>query len=341
MHVRSVFRTGLPATYPDFHPHPMLRHPHLMTVVPRLWPRPPLPAEIPTTTRLFAVSPDTQLLAYCHWQPEPLRCKTVVLLHGLEGCSKSHYMLGLAAKAWKAGLNVLRLNQRNCGESLLLTPTLYNSGLSGDLKAVLEELHAQDRLPAIWFIGYSMGGNLVLKLAGEVGATQPALRGILAVCPNIDPGACVAALEQPGNGFYQRYFLKRLKRKLQRKAELFPGKFDVQPLRGIRTLREFDEVYTAPDGGYRSAEDYYDRSGSRHVLAGIEVPTLILTAQNDPFIPIQMFQAPSLTGNARIRLWAPRHGGHCGFFQRQRVDEDSYWAENRLVDWVVDGEAAA
>ncbi|MGH7254631.1 MAG: alpha/beta fold hydrolase, partial [Nitrospirales bacterium] len=181
-----------------------------MTIVPRLWPRPALPRTIPTAKRLFKVGPDSRLLAYCHWQPKPARHRTIVLVHGLEGCTESHYMLGLAAKGWRAGFNVVRLNQRNCGGSEHLTTTLYNSGMSGDLKAVLEELQVGEGLHAIWFIGYSMGGNLALKMAGEVGSTKPALRGVLAVCPNIDPGACVAALERPGNGWYQRYFLKRL-----------------------------------------------------------------------------------------------------------------------------------
>ncbi|MBI4400130.1 MAG: alpha/beta fold hydrolase [Nitrospirae bacterium] len=259
----------------------------------------------------------------------------MILLHGLEGCSDSHYMLGIADKAWRAGLNVVRLNQRNCGGSEHLTPTLYHSGLSGDLAAVVTELWTRDGMESLWVVGYSMGGNLALKMTGEVTDTIPALRGIIAVCPNIDPAACVAALEQSTNWLYQRYFLKRLKERLRRKAGLFPGKFDLSRLAGIATLREFDEIYTAPDGGFRSAEDYYERVGARHVLADVRVPTLMITAQDDPFIPYPIFKTVALTANPWIRLISPTHGGHCGFFQRPRLDEDCYWAENRLVEYMV------
>jgi predicted alpha/beta-fold hydrolase len=139
---------------------------------------------------------------------------------------------------------------------------------------------------------------------------------------------------------YHGYFLKQLKARLRRKAVLFPGEFELSRLSGIRTLREFDEVYTAPDGGYQNADDYYDRAGARHVLAGIEVPTLIITAQDDPFIPYSMFNTDTIASNSWIRLWAPKHGGHCGFVQRPRVGEDVYWAENRLVEFIVNQDGA-
>jgi predicted alpha/beta-fold hydrolase len=320
---------------PAFDPHPLLRHPHLMTIVPWFWPRRGLLKGVPTETRLFAVAPHSRLLASCHWQADSRRHLTLVLVHGLEGCIESHYMLGLAGKAWRKGINVIRLNQRNCGGTEHLTSTLYHSGLSEDIRAVVAELSARDRLEAIWLIGYSMGGNLVLKMAGETGAACSALRGVVAVCPNIDPGACVMALERPTNWIYQRHFLTRLKARLRRKAGLCPGRFNLAPLGDIRTLRAFDEIYTAPDGGYTSAEDYYDRAGARHVLAAIEVPTVILTAKDDPFIPHRMFEAGAIQANPRIRLWATTHGGHCGFIQRPRREEDRYWAENRLIELVV------
>ncbi|MEW6542532.1 MAG: alpha/beta fold hydrolase [Nitrospirota bacterium] len=308
-----------------------------MTIVPRQRPCTGLLNGIPSEARLFPVAPETQLLGYCHWQPDRLRCRTLVLVHGFEGCSDSHYMLGIAGKAWRAGLNVVRLNQRNCGGTEHLAPTLYHSGLSGDYAAVVMELSAKDGLEAIWLAGYSMGGNLVLKMAGEIGTGVPALRGVMAVCPNIDPAACVAALERPGNWFYQRYFLRRTKARLRRKAAHFPGTFDLRPLARIGTLRAFDGTYTAPDGGFASAEDYYERAGARHVLGGIRVPTLVIAAQDDPFIPYSIFEAPALRANRWIRLVAPRHGGHCGFFQRSRAGEDAYWAENRLVEYVFNG----
>lgn len=306
-----------------------------MTLFPRFWSRTGLPPNIPVEARLFTVAPESQLLGYCHWQPDPKRRPTLIFIHGLEGCSESHYMLGIAQKAWRRGFNVVRLNQRNCGETEHLTPTLYNNGMSGDVRAVLGELAARDGLDSLWLGGYSMGGNLVLRAAGELGASSRALKGVVAVCPNIDPAACTDALIQPRNWIYNVHFVRSLKARLKRKATLFPGKFDLAHLAGIRTLLDFDEAYTAPDGGYRNAADYYEQAGSRHMLGAIAVPTLILTAQDDPFIPYRIFDAPAIRTNSRIRFEAPAHGGHCGFVQRAVYGEDRYWAENRLIDFIT------
>jgi predicted alpha/beta-fold hydrolase len=240
-------------------------------------------------------------------------------------------MQGLAVKAYRAGMNVIRMNQRNCGGTEHLTPTLYNSGLGQDFKAVVNELADRDGLKRIWLTGYSMGGNLVLRAAAEFGA-KAALAGVIAVCPNIDPTQCVDALEQPRNWIYHDHFLTSLKARMRRKASIFPGKWDLTGLDRIRTLREFDDRYTAPDGGYRSGADYYDRAGARHLLGALSVPTTIFTAQDDPFIPYSMFDLPPLRANPFIRLIAPRYGGHCGFFQSRRNGEDQFWVENRIVD---------
>jgi hypothetical protein len=306
-----------------------------MTLLPWFWPRRRALAHVPTEARVFEVAPSSQILGYCHWQPDPKRHPALILVHGLEGCSESHYMHGIAGKAWRAGFNVVRLNQRNCGGTEHLTPTLYNSGLSGDVCAVLSELSARDGIEAVWLGGYSMGGNLVLRAAGELGSSSPTLKGVVAVCPNIDPAACTEALLQPRNWIYNRHFVTSLRARMKRKAVLFPGLYDLSPLTGIRTLREFDEAYTAPSGGYASADDYYERSGARHVLGNIAVPTLIITAQNDPFIPYRIFQIPAIRHNSRIRLVAPSHGGHCGFIQAPRPNEDWYWAENSLLEFIT------
>lgn len=290
---------------------------------------------MPVEARLFATPTGSQLLAHCHWQSAPTRCPTLILVHGLEGCSESHYMLGITDKAWRRGFNVVRLNQRNCGGTEHLTPTLYNNGMSGDVRTVLGELAACDGLDSIWLGGYSMGGNLVLKAAGELGGSNTALKGVVAVCPNIDPAACTAALIQPRNWIYNVHFVRSLKARLRRKASLFPGQYDLARLPAVRTLLDFDEAYTAPDGGYRDAADYYERAGSRHVLGAITVPTLILTAQDDPFIPYWIFDIPAVRTNPRIRFEAPPYGGHCGFIQRSSASEDRYWAENRLLRFIT------
>jgi predicted alpha/beta-fold hydrolase len=243
-------------------------------------------------------------------------------------------MRGIAAKAYRAGFNVVRMNQRTCGGTEHLTPTLYNSGLSQDYRAIVRELAHLDGLERIWLVGYSLGGNLVLKAAGEAGSSDAALAGVIAVCPTIDPTQCAKALEEPRNWIYHRHFLTQLKMRMRRKAVLFPGKWDLAGLESIRILSEFDHHYTAPDGGYASGADYYHRSGACHVLDAIAVPTLIITAQDDPFIPYSMFTTPVIQRHPKIRMIAPRHGGHCGFFHRAQSGEDSYWAENRIVEFL-------
>jgi predicted alpha/beta-fold hydrolase len=316
---------------PDFSPPRLLHNPHLMTLVPRYWRRAALLRGMPVESRLFTTVPDSQLLGLCHWQPDRKASPTVVLVHGLEGCSESHYMRGIGSKAYLAGMNVIRMNQRNCGGTEHLTPTLYNSGLGMDFQAVIEELVDRDGLSTIWLVGYSMGGNLALRAAAALGA-RASFAGAIAVCPNIDPTQCVNALEQPGNWIYHNHFLTQLKARMKRKALLFPGKWNLSGLDRIRTLREFDHRYTAPDGGYRDGADYYDRAGARHVLDAISVPTTIFTAQDDPFIPYTMFDMPTLRGHGSVRLVAPRYGGHCGFFQSRCNGEDHFWVENRIVD---------
>jgi predicted alpha/beta-fold hydrolase len=322
-------------TTSSFQPPLLLRNAHLMTLLPRFWPRDTSLAGLPHVTRCFETAPDTRLRGTCHWQGNRKSSPTVILVHGLEGCSESHYMRGIAAKAYRSGFNVIRMNQRTCGGTEHLTPTLYNSGLSGDYRAIMEELTRVDGLDRLWLVGYSMGGNLVLKAAGEIGRTVPALAGVAAVCPNINPTVCARALEEPRNWIYHRHFLTRLKSRLRRKAALLPGKWDLTGLDDIDRISEFDDRYTAPDGGYRSGADYYDRAGARHVLDAIAVPTLIITAQDDPFIPYSMFTVPLISRHPHIRVVAPRHGGHCGFIHRDYTREDPYWAENRIVDFLL------
>ena len=317
-----------------FIPHPWLHGPHRMTLIPRLWPRENFPAGMPTQNRIFQVTPESALLTKCHWQIFPSKHLTVLIVHGLEGCTESHYMQGLAQKAWQAGWNSIRINQRNCGGSEHLAPTLYHNGLSQDYLSILQEITERDKCQNLWLVGYSMGGNLILKLAGELGSSFSALRGVVAVCPNIHPATCVLALQYPSNWIYHQYFLKSLKATLRKKSLLYPGKWDISRLSRIRTMWEFDEAYTAPDGGFRDAADYYEKSAAGNVLSSISIPTLIITSQDDPFIPSDIFTEPALYSNPWIQRMAPAHGGHCGFFQRFCSSEDHFWAENRIIDFI-------
>ena len=213
---------------------------------PRYFPRLP-----PPVRRYFDVDHDARVVADCHWQAEPWTRPTIIALHGLNGSSDAHYMRGIAAKAFARGMNVVRLNQRNCGDTEHLSAGLFHSGLTADAAHVIAELVAVDGLRAIAVAGYSLGGNLALKLAAEYGDAPPdALVGVAAVSPIIEIGECVKALEQPGNRLYQWNFVKDLKRRMRRKERFWPGRFDLSKLRQIGTVREFDEAYTAPYFGF-------------------------------------------------------------------------------------------
>ena len=317
-----------------FEPHRWLWNTHAMTLAGALLPR-RTPILSRVQDRLFEVEGGTQLLGRCHWQQQAKQAPTLAIVHGLEGSSESGYMRSLAARAFAAGFSVVRLNQRNCGGTERLTPTLYNSGLSVDFRAILFELIQRDSLKQIFFAGYSMGGNLVLKLAGDLAETAPPeLRGICAVCPTLNLAACVDAIERPENWIYQWHFVRQLKSRMRRKAKLFPGRFELNGMERVRTVREFDEAITAPYCGYGNAADYYERASALRVADRIAVPTLILTSEDDPVVPSQTFDVPEVEENRQIRVEMTTCGGHCAFISRFRGSE-RYWAEARAVEFCV------
>lgn len=317
-----------------FSPPALLRNSHLMTMAPVFWPR-RFRRLGPCVQREFEVEPGSRILGECHWQAEPRRHPTLVMIHGLEGSSRSGYMMGTAEKAWEQGFNIVRLNQRNCGGTERLTPTLYNSGLSADVARVVEELLSRDGLPEIFAAGFSMGGNLVLKMAGEyAGNAPPGLRAVAAVSPSMDLAACVEALEQDRNRIYRIYFVRRLLRHFRAKARLYPELYSMNGLGRIRTVREFDEAVTAPYCGFRGAAEYYARANARRLLSNITLPTLLLTAKNDTLIPFSSFADPAIRANQNILLEAPEHGGHCGFVSRDSTMR--FWAEARVVEFCLE-----
>ena len=314
----------------NFEPHPLLRNGHLMTIAAAFWRRTFLlpPAE----ERLFRVDAESQILGHCHWQSGKRRDVPVIaVVHGLEGSSDSNYMLGIAEKAWAAIFHVVRLNQRNCGGTEKLTPTLYNSGMSGDYRAVFEELANGDGFERIFFAGYSMGGNLVTKMAGEFGDSAPRqLRGVCAVCPAIDLAACADELERWDNYFYEARFVRGLLKRYAYKATLFPERYSANGFGPIRTVREFDDAITAPAFGFKDAQEYYESAGAKKVVRQIRVPYVLITAQDDPFVPFEAIRASGLENNPSVKFVAPKHGGHCGFVSKN-AGRARFWAEEQIV----------
>jgi len=291
----------------------------------------------PSEERLFSVEPEVEVLCRCNWQPQPQRAVTLVLVHGLEGSTESQYIVGTANKAWNAGFNVVRMNMRNCGRSERLGPTLYHSGLSADVGAVMRTLIEQGRLQQVALCGFSMGGNLVLKLAGELGRDGATPHELIAVCgvsPATDLGPSADALHLKQNRVYELNFVKNLRRSTRRKAALFPGRYDTARLRGVWSVRKFDDVITAPYSGFRDADDYYHRAAAARVIEHIAVPTLVLHAADDPFIRVLPETRAKLATNPNIQFVETDHGGHCGFLA-DPANYDGRWAEKTVVEFVA------
>src|SRR5213080_3181227 len=296
---------------PPFEPHPLLKNGHAMTIVSAFVPR--RFAIPPAEARLFQVDPESRLLAHCHWQPgKPKHALVIIIVHGLEGSSDGNYVRGIAEKAFHRGFHVVRVKQRNCGGTEALTPTLYNSGMSGDYRSVFEELSSAEGFEQIFYACYSMGGNLVTKMAGEFGAAVPkTLQGVCAVCPALDLAASADALERVDNYLYQRRFVNGLMARYARKHKMLPERYPIAGLGPVRTVRQFDDLVTAPQFGYRDAQDYYENVSAKRIAAQIRVPMLLITAEDDPFVPCGSFLAARISENPAIQFVAPQHGGHC------------------------------
>jgi predicted alpha/beta-fold hydrolase len=328
----------------NFQPRRFLSNGHLQTIAGNYLPRvSDLP---PVEPQLVEVSPPTggqiasQVLCDCHWQPTAVRSTrpTAILVHGLEGSSNSQYVVGNSNKLWRAGCNIVRMNMRNCGGTEALTPTLYHSGLSNDVLAVMNFFVEHYQLQSISLIGYSMGGNLVLKLAGELGATAPKqLHSVIGVSPAVDLGPSADALHLPKNRLYELKFLRALQRRFRRKAALFPRAYDANRATGIRSLREFDERVTALYSGFSGADDYYFRAAAARVLDRVAVPTLILHALDDPFVRLSAETRSTVFANPNITLVESKHGGHCAFLAQpdEATGYDGYWAEHTLLRFLL------
>jgi uncharacterized protein len=318
-----------------FQPHRWLRGGHVQTLAAFFHSRRiVLPA---AEKRLIEVEPGVPVLCHCHWQEDRHRL-TLIVVHGLEGSSESQYMLGLARGGLAVGMNVVRMNQRNCGGIDHCAPTLYNSSRSDDVAAVARNLVERDGIPGFILAGFSMGGNLVLKLAGEWGSDGPEqFRGVVAVCPAVDLAAGADALHEPTNRIYEYYFLLQLFRRFRRKARVFPDTFDISRLRGVRTLREFDDRITAFYCGFTGADDYYARAAATNVIDRIARPTLIIHAANDPFVRILPETRKRISSNHNITYVETEDGGHCAFVGELDGDPtyDGRWAEREVVKFAA------
>ena len=325
-----------PSWLTPFEPRHGLANSHLQTIVGNFLPRQAFRLDSVSETVEVDPADGSRMLCHCHWQPENLRGArlTVLLVHGLEGSSDSRYIQGIAARAWAAGCNVIRMNMRTCGGTETLTPTLYHSGLSGDVGVVVDHYARRFGLGRVALAGYSMGGNLVLKLDGEWGK-RPPLCAVAAVCPAIDLAPGADALHEPLNRAYEWRFLRGLMARYSRKAKLFPGIYASRKAIGpVRSIREFDNKIVARYWGFRDADDYYDHAASARVVDKIAVPTLVLRALDDPFIRLLPETRSKLLANPHIALVETRHGGHCAFLSRDPGNE-IHWAEATVMRFLL------
>jgi predicted alpha/beta-fold hydrolase len=310
--------------------HPLVRNPHLLTLLGNYWPRRLDVRRFPPQRRIIATEPDVRVLVISQ-RPQRDPHAQLVLVHGLEGSSESGYNRSLAQCALEAGYAVHRFNMRSCGGTEHLAVTNYHAGQTADLQKVLRVLRAEFRVP-LFLTGFSLGGNVALKLAGELGeAARDLLAGVCSVSTPIDLALCVERLEHWSNYLYARRFLSRLKQRMRRRAREAPERYSIRDLKRIRTVYEFDDVYTARFFGFGTAAHYYGTQSAKNFLDSIRIPALFVQAQDDPLAPFAMYDHPAFRTNPNLTLIAPQHGGHLGFISRG----ERFWLDRVLLSWMA------
>jgi predicted alpha/beta-fold hydrolase len=321
----------LTTTLPCFQPLPLLRNPHLQTVLGLYLKGGRFRG--PTTLHFVPLPDGDQLVLHdntpAEWRPgRPI----AVILHGLTGSARSNAVVSLARMLLRRGVRTVRVDLRGAGRGFALARRSYNVGCSDDVRAVLEHVHADAPDSPLFLAGISLGGNVALKLAGEAAERPvPGLARVAALAPPIDPAECVRLLEQRGNRFYERHFVSDLVRAAARRSRLYPD----PPLPEFpkrMTVRLFDELYTAPRGGFHDAADYYARSSAAPLVSRIPVPALVLTARDDPFIAVAPFERLTKPRHVEVRI--TDHGGHVGFLGWDGAG-GICWGERQVVDWLT------
>ena len=310
---------------------PLFKNAHLATIAGNFWPRPESASRWPVSGVHYEPEPGVRLLVQTQSPAAPKG--ELILVHGLEGSSESGYARSMAAAALAAGYMTHRYNMRGCGGSPWHRKANYHSGQTGDLLHVARERQQASGLP-IYAIGYSLGGNIVLKLAGELGERgRDVFAGVCAVSAPIDLAAAVRATDSPPNILYRRRFVARFKERVRVRNPLAPDLFPLEPLPRVRTIYDFDNFYTARIFGFGDADNYYRTQSSNQFLEHIRIPTLLVQAKDDPMIPFAIYDHPAIRGNPCLRLLAVEHGGHLGFLSRRRP---RFWLDEAVTGWLAE-----
>lgn len=316
---------------PDFHPLPLLSNPHVQTLLGAFLPGQTCP---PAQRRHLVHLPDGDALLLHENAPREARIDAPValLVHGLTGCHASTHIRRMAFGLLKRGVRTFRIDLRGAGAGLRLARRTYHAGRSEDLRQALLYLHGLFPSSPLLVIAVSLGGNMALKLAAEAaGQPVPGLSRVAVINPPIDLARCAVLISQPRNRLYERRFVRDLVRDAELRARYFP---ELSPISFPRklTLVGFDDLYTAPRNGFRDAQDYYRQVSSFTLIPQIKLPTLILTARDDPFIAVEPFEELQVPDHIEVRI--VRHGGHVGF-----VGWDGNggirWAEAHVVEWLT------
>lgn len=309
---------------------PLFRNPHLATIAGNFWRRPKSAQRWPEQALIYRTEPDVEVLVHSQ-RPDREPKGEIFMVHGLEGSSAAGYACSMAYAALERGYSACRFNMRGCGATEHLTIHAYHAGQTSDVLSVLRERRRNGYGP-IFLTGYSLGGNVALKLAGELGDSAAELiAGVCAVSAPIDLAACVAALEQRQNFIYQWRFLSRLKARVRLRHTQAPDMYTLEHLPKIKTIADFDDHYTARLFGFGTAANYFRTQSSQQFLDKIRVPTLLIQAKDDPLIPFRVYDHPALSRNPHLKLVAVEHGGHLGFLSRKRP---RFWLDNVVMDWI-------
>ncbi|MEM7551053.1 MAG: alpha/beta fold hydrolase [Bacteroidota bacterium] len=255
--------------------------------------------------------------------------KAVILSHGLEGGSDRQYIMGMAKIFYEHGWDVFAWNCRSCSGEMNRQLRLYHHGDIEDLKMVVQWVLDSDNYDEVVMAGFSMGGSLTVRFAGEYGENiDPRIKKVIAFSVPTDLAGCSAELDKPSNILYKRKFLKKLAEKIRLKDEQFPGKVGVEKLDDIKLLRDFDEFFTAPLHGYGGASDFYEKASSGPFIKHIRTKALIVNALNDPFLPEECYPYEDFKGLDNVFFETPIKGGHVGFLERK---SEYSWAEKRAL----------
>ena len=258
--------------------------------------------------------------------------RVAVLTHGLEGSAHRGYMRGMARAFVRRTWDVCALNLRGCSGTPNRQVATYHSGKTDDLARVVNHV-LDEGYTAVVLVGFSLGGNLTLKYLGERGPrVDDRIQGAAALSAPVDLSASADQIDRWSNWHYTHYFLHSLRQKMRVKAQQHPDRVSARRLWSIQTLRGFDDAYTAPLHGFDGADDYYRRASSKPLLSEITVPTLLLNAANDPFLPPSCYPDAIARSHSQLTLEVPRSGGHVGFVSLN--DQGEYWSERRTLSFL-------